>query len=288
MPDAGPLGPGAAVIALGLTSAVLWGAADFGGGLTSRRAPLFGVVLGVQVVGAVLAGSLFLIRGEPIPAPVDVGWSVATGVFGAIGVTTLYQGLAVGRMGVVAPVTGVLAATIPVTVGIVTEGLPDPLVIGGIALAVVAVVLVSRVPGEHGQRSGLELGLAAGIGIGLFNTTLAQVDRSVAFGPLTIVRIVDFVLVGAFVLLTRGSWRIERRVLPSVGLVGIFDIGGNTAYLLATHAGALAIAATLSALYPVTTVVLAVALLRERMTSDHAVGVGAAIGAIALIALGRG
>jgi drug/metabolite transporter (DMT)-like permease len=235
-----------------------------------------------------VAGSLFLVRGEPVPTPVDVGWSAATGVFGAIGVTTLYHGLAVGRMGIVAPVTGVLAATIPVTVGIVTEGLPDPLVVGGILLAVVAVVLVSRVPGEEGQRSGLELGLAAGIGIGLFNTTLAQVDPSVAFGPLAIVRVLDILLIGGFVLLARRAWRVERPVLPAVGLVGLFDIGGNTAYLLATQVGALAIAATLSALYPVTTVVLAVVLLRERMTPDHALGVAAAIGAIALIALGRG
>lgn len=286
MPDAGPFGPGSAAIVLGLASAVFWGAGDFGGGLTSRRAPLFGVVLGSQVIGGLIAGFLFLVRGEPVPAPADVGWSVATGIFGAIGVTTLYHGLAVGRMGVVAPVTGVLAATIPVTVGIATEGVPDPLVVGGIALAVVAVILVSRVPAADGRRSGIELAVAAGVGIGLFNTALAQVDESVAFGPLTIVRVLDALLIGAIVLATRSAWRVDRSALPSVGLVGVFDMGGNAAYLLATQAGALAIAATLSALYPVTTVVLAVVLLRERMTTDHALGVAAAVVAIALIALG--
>jgi drug/metabolite transporter (DMT)-like permease len=287
MPDAGPLGPGSVVILLGLASALSWGAGDFGGGIVTRRATLYGVVLGSQAVGAVIASTLFLVRGEPVPGPADVGWSVAAGVLGAIGVTMLYLGLARGRMGVVAPVTGVLAAAIPVTVGIVTEGLPNPIVVGGIALAVIAVVLVSRVPGTDGGPSGLGLALIAGVGIGLFNTTLAQVDERIAFGPLTIVRFTNALLIGGVILATRGGWRVPGRLVPAVVLVGILDMGGNAAYLLATQAGELAVAATLSSLYPVTTVILAAVLLRERMTRDHGVGVLAALVAIGLIAAGR-
>jgi drug/metabolite transporter (DMT)-like permease len=286
MPDAGPLGPGSATILLGLASALFWGAGDFGGGLASRRAALYGVVLGSQVVGALIAASLFVVRGEPLPGAPDVLWSVASGVLGAIGVTMLYLALARGRMGVVAPVTGVLAAAIPVTVGIVTEGLPSPIVIGGIALAALGVVLVSRVPGEGGGPSGLGLALVAGIGLGLFNTTLAQVDARLAFGPLTIVRVTDAVLIAGVVIATRGAWRVPSRLFPAVVLIGILDMGGNAAYLLSTQAGELAVAATLSSLYPVTTVVLAAVVLRERMTFDHAIGVSAALVAIGLIAAG--
>jgi drug/metabolite transporter (DMT)-like permease len=286
MPDAGPFGPGSSTILLGLASALLWGAGDFGGGLTTRRAALYGVVLGSQLVGVVIAGSLFIVRAEPVPGLADVGWSVAAGILGAIGITVLYLGLARGRMGVVAPVTGVLAAAIPVTVGIVTEGLPNAIVVVGIALAVIAVVLVSRVPGEGGGPSGLGLALIAGVGIGLFNTTLAQVDARLAFGPLTIVRVTNGLLIAAVIVVTRGAWRVPARVLPAVLLIGILDMGGNAAYLLATQAGELAVAATLSSLYPVTTVLLAAVLLRERMTGDHAVGVVAALVAIGLIAAG--
>ena len=106
---AGPV----AVLALGLVSAASWGAGDFGGGLLSRRAPLFGVVFGMQLIGMLAALAIGVARGEPIPQGADVAWAVAAGGFGVVGITSLYRGLAVGRMGVVAPTTGVLAAVVP-------------------------------------------------------------------------------------------------------------------------------------------------------------------------------
>jgi drug/metabolite transporter (DMT)-like permease len=286
MGETGPLGP-ASVIAFGLISALAWGFADFGGGVASRRATLFGVVLVSQVAGLAVSIVLAILSSEPWPAPVDVAWSALSGVIGAAGVLALYGGLAVGRMGVVAPVAGVLGASVPVLAGIVLEGLPQPIVLAGIGLAIVAVVLVSRVAGGEGAgRSGIELGLVAGLCIGLFNVTISRVDESLVFGPVSIVRIVVIVLVAAVILVARRPGSVPGRLLPAVAVIGILDMIGVAAFLFAEQTGPLAVASILSSLYPVTTVLLAAVVLRERVTRHHAVGIAAAAVAILLIGAG--
>ena len=110
---------------LGLAAAAAWGAGDFGGGLTSRRAPVFGVVLLSQFVGMAIAlGHRHRSAASPCRRGTDLLLCLVAGILGGIGITALYRGLAIGRMGIVAPVTGVLAAVIPVIGGIVLEGLP--------------------------------------------------------------------------------------------------------------------------------------------------------------------
>jgi drug/metabolite transporter (DMT)-like permease len=272
---------------LGLLSALAWGAGDFGGGMLARRAPLFGVVAGTQLIGMVVALGLAGVRGEGVPEGTDVAWSVAAGVCGVIGITSLYRGLAVGRMGVVAPVTGVLAAVVPVSVGFLTEGLPQPAVILGIAAALLAVVLVTRAPGHLEDRpSGLAWGLLAGPGIGLFNVCIGQLSGEGAFGPLVLIRLLQAAVLGILIVAWRQPWRVERSlVLPLVG-VGLLDMTGNAAFIFATQAGQLAIASILSSLYPVATVLLAITILRERLTRSHLVGVGLTAAAIVLIGLG--
>ena len=258
----------AATIVLGLVSALAWGGGDFGGGLLSRRTALFGVVLVSQLAGAVLAFVLAIARGESAPTQADLGWSVLAGVVGGIGITALYRGLAVGRMGVVAPVTGVIAALIPVTAGIVLEGLPPPLVLVGIAAAVVAVVLVSRVRDEGGGRSGIELALVGGVAIGAFSVCAAQISDGHAFGPLVVIRGAEAILIVAAVVVTRSAWRPAGRLIPAIAVVGVLDMIGNGAFILAVQAGALAVAAVLSSLYPVTTVVLATVFLARAGHAD--------------------
>jgi drug/metabolite transporter (DMT)-like permease len=286
MDDAGPFGP-ASVIAFGLVSALAWGIADFGGGLASRRATLFGVVLVSQVAGLVVAIGLAILSSEPWPAPADVAWSALSGVIGTAGVLALYGGLAVGRMGVVAPVAGVLGASVPVIAGIVLEGLPQPIVLAGIGLAIVAVLLVSRVAGGVGAgRSGIELGIIAGLCIGLFNVTISRIDESIVFGPVSIVRIVAIVLVAAVILVARRPGHVPARLLPAVAVIGVLDMTGVAAFLFAEETGPLAVASILSSLYPVTTVLLAAIVLRERVTRHHAVGIAAAAVAILLIGAG--
>jgi uncharacterized membrane protein len=265
---------------------VTWGTGDFGGGLLSRRTPLFGVVLASQLVGTVVALALALVRGESAPSPADIGWSVAGGLSGGIGISALYQGLAVGRMGIVAPITGVIAALIPVAVGVVVEGLPAPLVLIGIGLAFVAVLLVSRVSDDRDGPSGVGLALLAGVAIGLLGVAIAQISDGHVFGPLTVLRATEAVLIGAIVVVGQRAWRPDRGLWPALAGVGIMDMAGNGAFILAVQAGSLAVAAVLSSLYPVTTVVLATIFLHERVTRSHAVGIALAVAAIACIAAG--
>jgi drug/metabolite transporter (DMT)-like permease len=233
-----------------------------------------------------VALGLAILRGESAPLPADLAWSVLGGVTGGVGITALYRGLAVGRMGIVAPVTGVIAAVIPVAAGIVLEGVPPSLVLIGIALAILAVILVSRVRDERSGPSGLGLAIVAGVAIGSFSICIAQVSDGHAFGPLVVIRGAEAILVAVAVVVTRSAWRPERGLLPAIAGVGVLDMVGNGAFILAVQSGALAVAAVLSSLYPVTTVILAAVFLHERVTRIHALGIALAVTAIACIALG--
>lgn len=271
----------------GLASAIAWGAGDFGGGLASRRAPVFGVVFISQIVGMSLALALALLLGETLFSGADLAWSVAGGVAGGIGITSLYRALSIGRMAVVAPVTAVLAAMIPVSVGFVTQGLPNQLVIGGIALAILAVVLVSRVEDESdGRSAGLGLAVVAGVGFGLFGVCIGQLSDGHVFGPLTIVRATEAVMLVGVIAVTRSGWRPPRDLMLAICAVGVLDMAGNGAYILSAQAGSLAVASVLSSMYPVTTVILATIVLRERITRTHALGIALAATAVAMIAIG--
>ncbi len=247
---------------------------------------MFGVALISQVVGMVVSVGLAVLRAEGLPSAADVGWSVLAGIAGGIGITSLYRGLAVGRMGIVAPVTGVLAAIIPVVAGVVLEGWPDQLVTAGIVVAIVAVVLVSRVADEGGGRAGLGLAVLAGSTIGLFSIFIAQVSDGHVFGPLSIVRTAEALLIVGIIVVTRSDWRPAPKLLPALIGIGVLDMLGNGAYILAVQSGALAVASVVSSLYPVTTVILATVLLRERVTRSHAVGIVLAALAIVLIGVG--
>jgi drug/metabolite transporter (DMT)-like permease len=249
---------------------------------------VFGVVLISQVVGMALALALAVIRSEPLPTGMDLVLCVFAGTLGGIGITALYRGLAVGRMGIVAPVTGVLAAVIPVSAGIVLEGLPAAPVLVGIAVAIVAVILVTRVSDGVGDggRAGLREALLAGVAIGLFGVVISRISDGFVFSSLTTIRAVQSVLIVLVIVVARQAWRPGRPMLLPIIIVGVLDMAGNSFYLLAVQAGALAVASVLSSLYPVTTVILAAVLLHERITRDHAIGIALAAVAIVLIGVG--
>ncbi|HUP55607.1 MAG TPA: EamA family transporter [Methylomirabilota bacterium] len=239
-----------------------------------------------QFVGMLLAVGVAAVRGEAVPAGTDLLLCVVAGVLGGIGITALYRGLALGRMAIVAPVTGVLAAVIPVVAGIILEGLPAGIVLAGIGLAIVSVVLVSRVADEGGGRAGLTEALIAGVAIGCFGVVISRLSDGQVFSSLTVIRLVQAVLVIVLVLATRAEWRLPVNALPAVVVVGVLDMAGNSFYLLAVQTGALAVASVLSALYPVATVVLAAVVLHERVTRDHTIGIALAATAIVLIGVG--
>ncbi len=247
------------------------------------------------VVALGLALGVAMARGEPFPASNDVAIALVGGVLGAVGIGALYGGLAGGRMGVVAPISGVLTAVIPVAAGIVIEGLPGSAAMAGIALALVAVVLVSSAPGGPStlprRRVGgipfdVALALVAGTSLGLLNLVLSRLSSGTVFAPLVLARIVQAVVIGSVILAIRSPWRVPRRVWPLVLLAGGLDMAGNGLFILAAQAGRLDTAAILSSLYPVATLVLAAAVLKERIAGVHALGVAAAVVAIVLVRVG--
>ena len=285
MPDT-LIPPSLMVVVLGMLASLGWGTADFGGGLSSRSAPVLGVLGGSQFASLFVAVPILLLGSEPAMATSDLAIAVAGGLLGALGLALLYRGLAIGRMGVVAPVAAVLTATLPVLYGFVTDGVPSIFAVAGIGLAVGSVVLVSRAPRADGddRPSGLGYALAAGTTFGLFTISASFLGDGLVMAPVVAIRITSVLAIAAFLLLRRGAWRVPRRLWPALFGVGVIDMAATASYLGAISVGPLAIAAILASLYPVVTTVLATVVLRERVTRGHVIGIVAAGAAVVLIA----
>jgi len=273
------------VVVLGLLASTGWGIGDFGGGLTSRRAPVLGVLGGSQLASLAVGTPILFAIHEPAMGSADIGISILGGLFAATGLAFLYRGLAVGRMGVVAPIAAVLTAAIPVVFGFVTQGIPSVIAIVGIAAAVLSVVLVSRAPHDgDGRPSGLRYAIGAGTLFGLFTVAASQLSDGLVLSPILLIRLTSITLVGAWVVLRKQPWRVPRNLWPAVFGVGVMDMSATGAYLTAISIGPLSIAAIMASLYPVVTTILAALVLRERVTPSHAAGILAAGVAVVLIA----
>jgi uncharacterized membrane protein len=280
-----PFPPAVAVVLLSLLASVGWGLSDFGGGLTSRHAPVLGVLGGSQAASLLVAVPLLLLIREPAMRAQDLGISALGGILGSTGLVFLYRGLSTGRMGVVAPVAAVLTATIPVVFGFITEGVPSILALVGIGVAVLSVVLVSRPAADaEAGPSGLRYALAAGTLFGLFTVVISGLDDAFIVSPLIVIRVASIALIGTWIFLRRPEWRVPRPLWPALLLIGVGDMTATALYLTSIAVGPLAIAAILSSLYPVVTTILAAVVLRERVTPAHAAGILAAGVAVALIA----
>jgi drug/metabolite transporter (DMT)-like permease len=286
MPDA-LLPPAVAVVVFGLLASLGWGVADFGGGLSSRSAPVLGVLLGSQVASLAIGVPVLLASGEPPMQPLDFAIAIAGGALGAAGLAPLYRRLAFGRMVVVGPIAAVLTATLPVAFGFVTVGVPSTFAIIGIGIgcAVVSVTLVSRSPAAaDGRPSGFWYGVAAGITFAAFTIAASGLGDGLVVSPVVVIRVVSILAIASFIVLRRSAWRVPRRLWPLLVAVGVIDMSATAAYLTAIAAGPLAIAAILAGLYPVFTTILAAIVVRERITRIHAVGILAAGAAVVLIA----
>jgi len=273
-----------AAAGFGLASAASWGAGDFSGGLAARRSPVLPVVIISQSVGLATVTLLSLARGEPLPPLAAVGWGSAAGALGAAGLLALYRALAVGRMGIAAPVGAVVAAALPVLFAALFQGFPSVAQVAGFALALVGVWFLSRPEGARGRPEGLDLALLSGVGFGGFYILIAQAPASAVFWPLVAAKTTSVVVMLA---LAGGAGRFRlpgREVLPLVVTAGVLDVGGNAFFVLAEHAGRLDVASVLASLYPATTVLLARLILKERVSRTQAVGIAAALAAIPLIA----
>jgi drug/metabolite transporter (DMT)-like permease len=276
-------------VVLALASAVVYGAADFLGGLSSRRASAFGVVAVSQVVGLLALLVLLPWLGGPV-GPSDLAWGAAAGIAGAAGLVIFFRTLARGVMSVVAPVTAVTAAAVPVLVGLLGGNRIGPWAAAGIVLALAAVVLVSAEGGLSALRAArpasLAPALAAGAAFGLFFVLLDRTSQDSGLTPLVAARLASVACVVVVALAGRQPLKVGRAVLPLVALSGVGDMTANALFLLATQQeGQLAITGVLASLYPVSTVVLAQVLLRERLAAAQLAGLGTAVAAVALITL---
>jgi len=280
-----PLGSEFLSVVYGLASAASWGAADFSGGVATKRTPVYGVVIVSQLVGGILLLPVALIYAEATPSPGSLLLGGIAGVSGALGLIALYTGLAGGRMGVVAPVTGMVTAVLPVVVGILDEGLPSIYHLLGFGVAFLAVWFLSR--GSNEATIGVpELGLsiAAGAGFGLFFVLIDLVSSDAILWPLVSARVASTSLLSLFSALRRQRVGPVRHQLLIIALAGILDTGGNAFFALATRAGRLDISSVLASLYPAGTVLLAQLFLKERLDQHQWIGVIAAVVALALIA----
>jgi uncharacterized membrane protein len=280
--------------ALALLSAACYGAADFVGGLTSRRASTIAVVLVSQFSGFVLLTIALAWLPAASPTSSDLLWGAIAGLAGSVGVGLLYAALAIGTMAVVAPVTAVCAVAIPVIVGVVLgEALTAPRTVG-IVLAMFAIVLVSQQPGSVGdaarreqQRAWLPPGvphaLASGLGIGLFFLALARTGASAGVWPLLLARGAAVVFFAAAALMNRSAFRLPAAACAAAAGAGALDVSANVLYLLATRVGPLSSVVTLASLYPASTIVLARVVLGERLGWLQVGGIACAFVAVVLI-----
>jgi drug/metabolite transporter (DMT)-like permease len=278
------VGSGIASVGFGLASAASWGAADFSGGLAARRWSAVAVTVAARCAGVVLLVSLALGLREPALSRAGVGWAAAGGVVGSVGLVALYRALAVGQMGVAAPVSGMLSAGLPVLFTAFFKGLPTTAQITGFGLAMMSVWMLSRPQGSPGTPAGFGLALLSGVGFGAFLVLISQASRSTWLWPLAVANIASL---ATLVLLATTTRQLERPPSGSLRfalMAGVLDVGGNAFFLLAAQLGRLDSAAVLSSLYPASTVLLAWAILRERVSPLQAVGIVVALAAIALIA----
>lgn len=273
-------------VLLSLVSAVIYGSGDFSGGLATRRSgPIQALMItGISALAVLI--SLAFIRHEPALSLADIAWAAGAGLTGGAGVILLYRGLASGSTAIVAPTAAVVGAATPVIFNFIRQGFPTPLQLVGILAGLCGIWMVTRVTNDTAGKKQLDLwlGAAAGIGFGGFFTLTAQIEPEKVFTPLIVVRATG--LMGAVLLLLA-----RRDKIPSPGdnptalLAGFLDASGSVFYMLARNFTRLDIAAVLTSMYPVSTVLLSSLILKEPVALIQWLGVGLCMCGTALIAL---
>jgi drug/metabolite transporter (DMT)-like permease len=229
-----------------------------------------------------------LVGGDARPSLGELWPAVGAGAAGAVGLGALYRGMAVGAMGIVAPISAA-SPVVPLGVDLARGIVPSALQWLGIAVVLGGITLLARERdgvGRAGLAAGVGLALVAALGFGLFVVGLdAAADESVSWTILA-VRSTSTLLAFAAVVAVSAPVRPPARLLPMILAVGVFDTAANVLVAFATTHGPAGIVAVLSALYPVTTILLARILLAERLGRERRVGAVLALGGAAAVAVG--
>jgi drug/metabolite transporter (DMT)-like permease len=281
---------------LALLAAVVYGVADFCGGIATRRAPVLAVATSSQAVGLLALLLVAPLFSTHLPGGGVLLWSAGAGVAGGVGVALLYYGLAIGRVSVVAPITAVCSIAIPVLVGIGLGERPKVAALVGIGLAIVAVAFISQGHAEPGivpatgvrrRRPAVDrsvpVALASGVAIGFFLVCLARTGTGSGLWPLVAARMVSIAMLAGAALIARQGLKVPSEARPATLGSGVLDVLANALYLGAVREGPLGLVATLASLYPASTVLLARLVLHERLRPVQSVGLACAALAIALI-----
>lgn len=267
-----------------LVAAMIWGGADFSGGISTRRITQFQTLVLSALSGMLVLSGLAVLFQESWLAWPDVLWSTAAGIAGAAGIAALYYGLSLGQMALVAPIAAVVGAVAPLVFGLLTRNPATPWQILGFLIALAGIWLVSYgSPGKQGRvRKGMLLALIAGLGFGAFFILIAQVQRGAIFIPLVLARGAMFCLAGLFLFLRRLPVP-SLRENPIALLAGGLDAGGNIFYLIAVQFTRLDVAVVLSSLYPAVTVILASLVVKEKISPGQWAGIALCLTAVVLI-----
>ena len=283
-------------VVLGLLVAAAYGSADFFGGLSSKKASVSAVVVLSQAMGMPFLAVLVAVAGGEATSRVLL-LGAGAGAVGGVGLLCLYRGLSIGRMSVVAPITAVGAALVPVAWGLLQGERPGRLALVGVVLAIVAVGFISRtgdevVDGSHAAgpsdaRPYLVLAIVAGVSFGGVFVLLAETGDDAGFWPLVAGRLTSITLLTIGGVAAKQSFRPGgRSALLPIAAAGVLDMTANAIYLLAARRGLIALVAVLSSLYPASTVLLARLVLKERLLGLQIAGLGLAAAGVTLIATG--
>lgn len=286
----------AQTVLFALATSLLWGLADFGGGLLTRRTPALTVVVVSQSIAAAVLGAIVVVTGGWSAAGPQLWFAFAAGLVGPVALLSFYKALALGPMGVVSPL-GSLAVAVPITVGLFLGERPGLTQVAGIAVAVVGVVLVSgpQLRGAPVQRQAILLTLIAALGFGTVFVLIAEASSSVTglFLALFVQRLTNVATGGAALLLSvrRGATALPEggfpwRSLHALAFVGLADVAANGTYSVAAQHGPVTVAAVLASLYPVVTALAARGFLSERLRGIQAAGAGLALVGTVLLATG--
>ena len=279
-----------------LATSLLWGVADFGGGLLTRRTPALTVVVVSQGIAAAVLGAVVVATGGWSEAGPQLWFAFAAGLVGPVALFSFYKALALGPMGVVSPLA-TLSVAVPVGVGLFLGERPGLMQAAGIAVAVTGVVLAGgpQLRGAPVQRQTILLTLIAALGFGTVFALIAEASTSVTglFLALFVQRVTNVATGGAalYVSVRRGGVALPEGgflwgSLPALAFVGLADVAANGTYSIAAQHGPVTVAAVLASLYPVVTALAARGFLSERLRVIQAAGAGLALVGTLLLATG--
>ncbi|MDH6571913.1 drug/metabolite transporter (DMT)-like permease [Streptomyces sp. SAI-208] len=279
-----------------LATSLLWGLADFGGGVLTRRLPALTVVVVSQGIAAAVLGAIVVATNGWSEAGPRLWFAFAAGLAGPVALICFYKALALGPMGVVSPL-GTLSVAVPVGVGLLLGERPGPVQAAGIAVAVTGVVLAGgpQLRGAPVQREAIVLTLIAALGFGTVFVLIAEASTTVTglFLALFVQRLVNVAVGGAALCVSvrRGAPALPTTgfpwpSLPALAFIGLADVAANGTYSVAAQHGPVTVAAVLASLYPVVTALAARGFLRERLRALQATGAGLALLGTLLLATG--